>query len=413
MTRGSWKYIITICGTEYGSDEIQASPTLDINGGGDGYSVGNVVVSTLNAAVLLKGDMPPRNALVTLQYTDSDTYSKAGPWYIHDRSLKDGILTFSADDILGFSDNEYDQPPNDYTDADGITHKYSRTAEVQLGLIAAKLSEYGGAVSAEPISDEVKPIDLPSSNGMSMREALGYIAAANGANCYADLTALGGAKLAMQSPGYMTIALTDDDHDSISVGAQGLGIEQIIVSKNGSEMPALSENETLADYGIIQHPVGTYKCSKVLSLTNPMIPNATSDGKAYDTDSIPLWSCLAESFGTAFSCSTAQVDKIYPYFSKVGFAGRSETFYATGMSYRFTASGIFVALSGSGKTEADSDYIGSTEERLNKKLTVGSEYGTLKITGNGTVRSKGTGYTTEFVGGRFRAVFEEDDNGNT
>ena len=267
-------------------------------------------------------------------------------------------------------------------------------------------------MSAEPISDEVKPIDLPSSNGMSMREALGYIAAANGANCYADLTTLGGAKLAMQSPGYMTIALTDDDHDGISVGAQGLGIEQIIVSKNGSEMPALSENETLADYGIIQNPVGTYKCSRVLSLTNPMIPNATSYGKAYDTDSIPLWSCLAESFGTAFSCSTAQVDKIYPYFSKVGFAGRSETFYATGMSYRFTASGIFIALSGSGKTEADSDYIGSTEERLNKKLTVGSEYGTLKITGNGTVRSKGTGYTTEFVGGRFRAVFEEDDNDN-
>ena len=412
-SRGSREYIITIGDTDYGSDEIQPSPTLDINGGGDGYSVGNVVVSTFNATVLLKGNMPQRNALVYLTYKDSDSCKKVGPWYIHDRSLKDGMLTFSADDILGFADNAYDQPPDDYTDTDGVTHQYSRTAKTHMDLIIAKLSEYGGAVGAEPISDKVEPIDLPPSNGMSMREALGYIAAANGSNCYADLTALGGAKVAMRPPGYKTITLTDDDHDSISVGSRGLGIEQIIVSKNGSETPALSGNETLEDYGILQHPVGTYKCSRVLSLTNPMIPNATSYGKPHDIGDIPLWDCLAADFGTAFSCSTAQVNEIYPYFSKVGFGGRSETFYATGMSYRFTASGIFLSLSGSGKAEADSDFMGTTEGRLNKKLTVGSEYGSLKISANGTIRSKGAGYTTEFAGGRFRAIFEEESNGDT
>ena len=406
--RGRWEYKLRIGGTEYGSDEIIASPGLTINGGGDGYSVGNVVVSTLNASVILKGAMPDRNAEVTFSYSDGGAFTELGSWYIHDRNLKNGVLSFSADDALGFSDKEYDQPPEDYTDEDGVSHIFRRTVDTQLTLIESGLSAHCGSMSVERPDASVLALDIPTQSGLKMREALGYISAANGSNCYADITSKASMRVVMQPPGAQTISLTDDDYDSISVGSPGSNISQIVVSKNGTESPALSENETLEDYGIVQMPVGKYRNDLILKLVDPLIPDAKSEGKEYSTDTLPLWSCSGKNFGTEFSIGNCIVTKIYPYFTSVSVSGYSGTFYASSLSYRFTASGIFASISGSGKAESDADFSGENAEQVKRKLTVGADYGCLKISAKGSISSKGEGVTTELFKGGLRAVFNND-----
>lgn len=381
---------------------------LTINGGGDGYSVGNVVVSTFNASVLMKGAMPDRNAEVTFSYSDGGDFTDLGLWYIHDRQLKNGVLSFSADDALGFSDKEYDQPPEDYTDDGGVFHTFSRTVDTQLSLIESGLRTYCGSMSVEKPDDSVLALDIPTQSGLKMREALGYISAADGSNCYVDIFSKSAMHVVMQPPGAETISLSNDDYDCISAGSPGSKIEQIYVSKNGTEAPALSSTETLEDYGIIQNPVGKCRNDRILKLVDPLIPNASSEGKEYDTSSLPLWTCLGNNFGTEFYVGNCILRKIYPCFSLVSIMGYSDTFYATSLSYKFTVSGIFATISGSGKTEIDSEFIGKNTEEIKRKLTVGADYGCLKISAKGAVCSKGYGVTTELFNGGLRAVFEED-----
>lgn len=403
--RGSYQYVITIGDIAYGNDEIQSNPQLSVNGASDGYPIGNVVVSTFTASVILKGDIPERNTLVALDCNGK----KLGSWYIHDRTFKNGILSFSADDILSFTDDTYDQPPEDYTDSEtGTAYSFSRTVEAQLPLIESRMSRIESVSFPSPDST-VAALDVPYKSGMSMREVLGYIASASCGNYCVTPQATGNVP-AIIKPGDSILTLSADDYADLTIGATGSKIEQITVFKNGTDIPVLVGNETLEDYGIIQKPAGTYKKYQTLEVVNPIIPGATSNGVEYDVSGIPLLSIGVGSFGTPFSCGKCVVDNIYPCYTMVKFDGYSQTFYASSISYTFTDSGIFASISGDGKAETDADYIGETAVKLNRKIGVDEQYGCLKISRNGTLKSSDSdgNCMTEFTQGQL--IFFSNDS---
>lgn len=344
---------------------------------GDGIIVGDVVGFSLSSQVLDKGGLIDRNSFVGLfrVITDENGDEKEIPIFagsISNYTIKSGVINFTAEDIISFTDNNYSMTASESgTSADDISlpigEQYKQAEEL--------LSMYSGLGITIPKTGASG--FYTSETGWSIRELFSNCAIWDGKNYYVDhsKSTLYSQEIVDGFGNY--IYVSENQHSEVSISSTDVKINCVQVSdKDNSNPIILTDGITYEDYGIFRYygneeptPAGTksFICC-FIDKTNK--------------DSCMAKSILNHSNGCSFACDNILFDALQPPYTQLHFAelgSNQPAFYIMQANYRVTGNGLIASVSGTTKSASDSEFIGQTQSSLQKRVLLNTNYGFVNI----------------------------------
>ena len=357
------------------NSDITAFPVLTKTCGGSnkGFAAGRAVCGELRCEIPYYDY--PRGAKVEL-FLGTDT-APVGIFYIYERRIRGNRVELRARDVISLSDIPFEPAENE-----SIT-----TVNLLLGSIGEQL---GVDIPAVENNYEI-PEDTPLKG--SVRDMLGYCAASQGLNAYAEL----GMIWVKPPVSDNIVTVGGDDHSAVEIRSLFCGdIGRVRLKKTDCKLPeklgtvtvrkdgAVSERlQTLEDFGIYESGAS----GRTVELVVPF-----ASGKMAENIRIGL---AGKGFGSAFYCKVCRLSVVPRIADRVVFSDMAgEEFYISEMSVKFTGRGIFASLSSEGDRETEGRYYTREERSIMKKAELDSSFGGVEICSSGEIRTEVSGSDT-------------------
>lgn len=405
-------YRLVVGGVTYGVDELPTNLSITQTGGSDGLSVGNCMGCTISGTLPYHNNLLVRNSPIYL-YTSQTAYDNDAPtyiWFLSDATyLTDYTsFTFTGRDVIGFVDNPYEAEPQTGHDIATITQQVSAAATTISRLC-------GWTVTIDtPNIGTVGALELAASEGWTIKQLLGYIAAFDCANYYMSMEDYPTLRIKKVNVNQSWSAGSTDNYSVISRGINGQSITRVRVFGDGkkelpvynSDIAALWKSKdkffrelkifditgqvTPSDAGsfIVETPLATHLSTISTELgSDPDDPSTWRESGTY-TYLTSIFNGLADgyrTFGTTFSCDRVKTDGfLVPMIQMVFNEPSNEVYYyANNLKYLLTSDGIYAQVSGGGKTLSDYEFLGTNEHDILHRVNIDTVYDTIKITKDG------------------------------
>lgn len=384
-----YRYRITIGSAVYDDSYIGADLCVSYSGSASGLSFGDAVTTSISGSIFTGGYSFNKNEPVILsRYGSGENGQILGVWFIQASTSAGSVAHFSASDILALGECEYDQPPKDVKNDDGTITTYDRTLSKTCQLIEDGLESLLSCPGV-PVLVETPgwfALDMPTTSGLTMRAALGYMAGTDGKCCLAGWTGnalpytiptgtdiihyqLSSIQLNTYVAAHQTLNLSRDNYSDLTVGSGASNLQQITIKIDNTAIPVLQRDEDYSDYNIVRVPGGDYAPEASIELTNPILITCTASGNRQNPASAPVFNRIGTNIGSEFNCSTLKTNYIIPYMSRIVFEGYNRTMYAMSASFRFGKEGIYASVS-SGTRTAAYGVRGKLTDILESKITI-------------------------------------------
>lgn len=364
------------------SSDITAFPVLTKTCGGSnkGFAAGRAVCGELRCEI--PNYDYPRGAKVEL-FLGADT-PPVGIFYIYERRIRGNRVELRAKDVISLADIPFEP-----AEGESVT-----TVNLLLDSIGERLGVN--------ISNVDNNYDIPENTPLkgSIRDMLGYCAASQGLNAFAEL----GVIWVKPPVSDDTVEIDVSDHSPVEIRSLFCGdIGRVRLKKIDCRVPsefrtvtvrkdgAVSERlQTLEDFGIYES--GT--SGRTVELVVPFASEEMADNLAV--------SLADKGFGSAFYCKVCRLSEIPRIADRVVFSEiAGEKFYVSEMSVKFTGRGIFATLSSEGDRETEGRYYTREERSLLQKAEMDCSFGGVEICSDGEIRTEVNGSDTavSFGGG--------------
>lgn len=344
--------------------------------GGDGLTVGDVVGFTFSSQVKNKGGVISRNALVGLfrVITDSNGPESEIPIFVGfmtDFTLQSGILSFSAVDVINFTDNDYTSfiSEEESGKEDGL---YLPIGE-QYKAAKALLTAYSGNEVIIPQTGAANY--TTTETGWSIRELFSKCAIFDGKNYYVDhqRSSLTSQTIIAGFGDYTTSSASE--HSAVAISSADIEIEMVEVADKDNITPVLEQGVTYEDYGIFQYINGQPTPAKTKKYVCPFI-------NKNNKEICQAKALLSYTNGASFSCNEVLFSSLKNPYTHIHFSELGENqpaFYIMQATYKLSGSGLIASISGTTKSISDSEFIGQTQSDLQKRILLGVNYGYVSV----------------------------------
>ena len=401
-------YRLVVGGVTYGVDELPTNLSITQTGGS---SVGNCMGCTISGTLPYHSNLLTRNSPIYL-YTSQTAYDNDTPayvWFLSDATyLTDYTsFTFTGRDLVGFLDNPYEATPAQGHEIATITQQVAAAENTLAGLCQ-------WSVNIEtPNIGTVGALELAASEGWTIKQLLGYIAAFEGANYYMSMTSYPTLTLSKVSVNRSWGAGSTDNYSVISRGINGQLITRVRTFGDGkkelpvynSDIAAVWRNKdrffrelrifditgqvTPSDAGtfIVETPLATHLSTIKDRVSDPDDPSTWVESGTY-TYLTSIFNGFADgyrTFGTTFNCERVKTDGFLVPMIQMVFSELSNEvyYYANSIKYFLTVNGIYAQVSGGGKTLSDYEFLGTNEHEILHRVNIDTVYDTIKITKSG------------------------------
>ena len=407
-------YRLVVGGVTYGVDELPTNLSITQTGGSDGLSVGNCMGCTISGTLPYHNNSFIRNSPIYL-YTSETAYNNGTPiyvWFLTDVTyLTDySSFSFTGRDVIGFVDNLYEAEPTQGHDVATITQQVA-AAQTTIGGLC------GWTVTIDtPNIGAVGALELEASEGWTIKQLLGYIAAFDCANYYMSMESYPTLRIKKVNVNQSWSAGSNEDNYSvISRGINGQVITRVRVFGDGKkELPTYDDTaytiwrnkdmfyrskkiyditgiSTPSDAGtfIVETPLATH-LNILSNESNPDVPSTYVWGETgtYSYLSSTVYSGFIDgyrTFGTTFSCDRVKTNGFLVPMTQVVFkeSANAVYYYANNIRYYLTVNGIYAQISGGGKTLSDYEFLGTNEHDILHRVNIGTVYDTVVMTEDG------------------------------
>lgn len=406
-------YRLVVGGVTYGVDELPTNLSITQTGGSDGLSVGNCMGCTISGTLPYHNNSLVRNSPIYL-YTSKTAYDNDTPtyiWFLSDATyLTDYTsFTFTGRDVIGFVDNPYEATPAQGHERATITQQVSAAATTISGLC-------GWTVTIDtPNIGTVGALELAASEGWTIKQLLGYIAAFDCANYYMSMESYPTLRIKKVNVNQSWSAGSTDNYAIIRRGINGQVITRVRAFGDGKkDLPTYDDTA----YTIWKSKEMFYRNKKIFDITGIGTPsdagtfivetplathlNILSDESDPDKPSTYVWGEIGtysylsstvyngfvdgyRTFGTTFSCDRVKTNGFLIPMVQMVFNESSNAvyYYANNLKYFLTSDGIYAQVSGGGKTLSDYDFLGTNEQDILRRIDIDTVYDTIKMTKEG------------------------------
>ena len=340
---------------------------------GDGLTVGDVVGFSLTSQVKDKGGVIDKNAFVGLfRIADNGVEIPIFTGTMSTYTLKSGTLSFTAEDVISFTDNEYSM---------GISESESSKE----GGIKLPIGEQYKAAKALLSSYSGMGIEIPntgaanystSETGWDIRELFSKCGLWDGKNYYVDhnVGTLTSQVIVAGFGNYVTSGKSE--HSEVAISSTDIEINCVQISdKDNFNSVLLIEGLTYEDYGIYRFIEGQPTPAGTRSFVCPFITKSNKD-------SCGAKNILGHSNGCSFSCDNVLFSSLQPPYTQIKFLELGDSqpaFYIMQANYRLSGNGLIASISGTTKSISDAEFIGQTQKDLQKRILLDVNYGYVSV----------------------------------
>lgn len=340
---------------------------------GDGLTIGDVVGFSLSSQVKEKGGYIGKNAFVGLfRITDDGVEIPIFTGTMSTYTLKSGILSFTAEDAISFTDNEYSM---------GISESESgKEGGIKLPIgeqyKAAKslLSSYSGMGIEIPNTGAAN--FYTSETGWDIRELFSKCGIWDGKNYYVNHSSgsLTSQVIVAEFGNY--IYSSKSEHSAVAISSTDININCVQVSdKDNFDSVLLIQGLTYEDYGIFRFLNGEPTPAGTKSFVCPFITKTNKD-------SCGAKNLTGYSNGCSFSCNDVLFSSLQPPYTQIHFSelgNEQPAFYIMQANYRLSGNGLIASISGTTKSISDAEFIGQTQKDLQKRILLNVNYGYVSV----------------------------------
>ena len=328
---------------------------------GDGLTVGDVVGFSLSSQVKDKGGVIDKNAFVGLfRIADNGVEIPIFTGTMSTYTLKSGILSFTAEDVISFTDNEYTMSlSEDETEKEGgiqlpLGEQY-KTAK-------ALLSSYSGMGIEIPNTGAANY--STSETGWDIRELFSKCGLWDGKNYYVDhnIGTLTSQVIVAGFGNYVTSGKSE--HSEVAISSTDIDINCVQVSDKDN-----------FDSVIFRFLNGEPTPAGTKSFVCPFITKTNKD-------SCGAKNLIGYSNGCSFSCDNVLFSSLQPPYTQIKFLELGDSqpaFYIMQANYRLSGNGLIASISGTTKSISDAEFIGQTQKELQKRILLNVNYGYVSV----------------------------------
>ena len=328
---------------------------------GDGLTVGDVVGFSLTSQVKDKGGVIDKNAFVGLfRIADNGVEIPIFTGTMSTYTLKSGILSFTAEDVISFTDNEYSM---------GISESESGKE----GGIKLPIGEQYKAAKALLSSYSGMGIEIPntgaanystSETGWDIRELFSKCGLWDGKNYYVDhnVGTLTSQVIVAGFGNYVTSGKSE--HSEVAISSTDIEINCVQISDKDN-----------FDSVIFRFLNGEPTPAGTKSFVCPFITKTNKD-------SCGAKNILGYSNGCSFSCDNVLFSSLQPPYTQIKFLELGDSqpaFYIMQANYRLSGNGLIASISGTTKSISDAEFIGQTQKELQKRILLNVNYGYVSV----------------------------------
>lgn len=367
------RYVLTMGGGEWDSDEIPQGLKISMSTPAQGYSVGNLATMTISGTVPYKLGYYVRNAPINLyeQIVDSQGQETGRvlmfTWFLRTCSIyNESSITFSGIDAMAFTNNNY------VIGVDNVTGETDTVGEQYTTAISTISALTNTDIRIDrPNYSSISNLKIPKQSSWSIKSLMEATAKMDCGNYYT-----------VCHPSYIELKkqygdqiTASSNREPLSLGVDQIPINMVMMYNADIELPTLAEGETLEDYGIFQEMIGS-EAPTIATTMKIVSPFANPD---FDMESY-VATLRTKSFGVEFSCKKIEVTNysggyFFTPLSEIIFDEySSKHYYICNADYYLTSEGVYASISGTAKSLSDYEYIGETEKSLKKKLELEQVY---------------------------------------
>ena len=328
---------------------------------GDGLTIGDVVGFSLSSQVKDKGGVIDKNAFVGLfRIADNGAEIPIFTGTMSTYTLKSGILSFTAEDVISFTDNEYSM---------GISESESSKE----GGIKLPIGEQYKAAKALLSSYSGMGIEIPntgaanystSETGWDIRELFSKCGLWDGKNYYVDhnVGTLTSQVIVAGFGNYVTSGKSE--HSEVAISSTDIDINCVQVSDKDN-----------FDSVIFRFLNGEPTPAGTKSFVCPFITKTNKD-------SCGAKNLIGYSNGCSFSCDNVLFSSLQPPYTQIKFLELGDSqpaFYIMQANYRLSGNGLIASISGTTKSISDAEFIGQTQKELQKRILLNVNYGYVSV----------------------------------
>lgn len=339
---------------------------------GDGLTVGDVVGFSLTSQVKDKGGVIDKNAFVGLFRLVDDKEIPIFTGSMSTYTVQNGILSFTAEDIISFTDNEYTM----YIDENesGKSGGLKLPIGEQYKAAQALLTAYSGMGVTIPSTGAEN--FYTSETGWGIRELFSKCGIWDGKNYYVNHNNSSLTSQVIVSGFGNFVTSKKSEHSEVSVSSTDIKINCVQVSdKDNFSSVLLINGLTYEDYGIYRFMEGQPTPSGTRSFVCPFITKLNKDFCGAK-------SILGYSNGCSFNCDNVLFSSLQPPYTRINFTELGDSqpaFYIMQANYRLSGEGLIASISGTTKSISDAEFIGQTQKDLQKRIMLDVSYGYVSV----------------------------------
>lgn len=339
---------------------------------GDGLTVGDVVGFSLSSQVKDKGGVIVKNALVGLFRIVNEKEIPIFVGSMTTYTIQNGILSFTAEDIISFTDNEYTM----YIDENesGKSGGLKLPIGEQYKAAQALLTVYSGMGVTIPSTGAEN--FYTSETGWDIRELFSKCGIWDGKNYYVNHNN-GSLTSQVIVAGFGSyIYSSKSEHSTVAISSTDIDINCVQVSdKDNFNSVLLIQGLTYEDYGIFRFLNGDPTPAGTKNFVCPFITKTNKD-------SCGAKNLTGYSNGCSFSCNDILFNELQPPYTQIHFeelGDEQPAFYIMQANYRLSGNGLIAAVSGTTKSISDAEFIGQTQKDLQKRILLNVNYGYVSV----------------------------------
>lgn len=356
----------------YGNSEISNSTSISMSCSGDGLTIGDVVGFSLSSQVKDKGGVIDKNAFVGLFRLVDGKEIPIFTGIITTYTINSGILSFTAEDIISFTDNEFTMYISE--EESGKEGGLRLPIGEQYEAANALLTAYSGMKVTIPITGAMNFYTLET--GWNIRELFSKCAIWDGTNYFVDHNqgSLTSQVIVSELGNYAYSRKSE--HSDVAISSTDIDINCVQVSNKDNSKPNLLTNGlTYEDYGIFRFISGEPTPAGTKSFVCPFITKLNKDNCGAKNLS-------GHSSGCAFSCNDVLFSSLQHPYTKIHFdelGDNQPAFYIMQANYRLSGNGLIASISGTAKSISDAEFIGQTQKDLQKRILLDVNYGYVSV----------------------------------
>ena len=339
---------------------------------GDGLTVGDVVGFSLSSQVKDKGGVIDKNAFVGLFRLVDDEEIPIFTGSMSTYTVQNGILSFTAEDIISFTDNEYTMyiSEEESGKSDGLRLPIGE----QYKAAKALLSSYSGMGIEIPNTGAANYSTLET--GWNIRELFSKCGIWDGKNYYVNHNngSLTSQVIVAEFGNYAYSSKSE--HSTVAISSTDIDINCVQVSdKDNFDSVLLIQGLTYEDYGIFRFLNGEPTPAGTKSFVCPFITKTNKD-------SCGAKNLTGYSNGCSFSCNDILFSSLQPPYTQIHFSELGDeqpAFYIMQANYRLSGNGLIASISGTTKSISDAEFIGQTQKDLQKRILLNVNYGYVSV----------------------------------